>query len=731
MKNSLLILLLLGVCLCGNGQIWTQDFETNGLGTQYTSVSVFTNNPNAHYNRTNGVGISTTTAPYSAMHGSFYWAGENQNDQSVGGDGLSLKTITFTAINVAGQTNLQFRGLVASGNTLAGYDFNDSFYFEYRMDAGPWTKFLQFAAPSMGGNIGLRQDVNLDGIGEGTALTPEFAQFTSSLPVTGNSLQIRITTINDGLGEEIAFDYLRLYSLTTPVLGCTNPLASNFNVAANTDNGSCSILGCVDNTALNYTPQANASNGTCIYTVPNLIINEVHYNPSLYAGFADNTHEFIEIHNRQSTPVNLVGFRLAGAVDYTFVAGSTIAAGGYVVVAANAATYAGVGVPVYQFIGSLSNSGDVVRLVNPQNILIDAVGYYPNVPWPTTANGNGGSLQLTNPLLNNDLFSSWCADPPTAGVQNACYALITGCTDPLAQNYNASAQTNDNSCVYAGCTYPNASNYSASASIDDGSCSFGSNTVYGCTYSAATNFNAAANFDDGSCLFAAPLPGCTNPAAINYNANAQIDNGSCQYATLIPGCTYPNAINYNPTAQVDNGSCLYASPIPGCTNAAALNYNANAQIDNGTCVYPVPVQGCTYPDASNFNPNATLDDGSCLFVVSVSFGCTYSNALNFDPNANRDDGSCNFPVPIPGCTNATALNYNPLAQVDDNSCVYLVPTSGCTYPGALNYSMSAQADDGSCVFPNINACLGDLNNDQLVGVSDLILFINVFGSTCN
>ena len=79
-----------------SAQIWTQDFETNGLGTAYTSVSVFTDNLNGHYNRTNGSNISNSIAPYSNKHGNFVWAGENLNINGGNGDGLPNKTITFS-----------------------------------------------------------------------------------------------------------------------------------------------------------------------------------------------------------------------------------------------------------------------------------------------------------------------------------------------------------------------------------------------------------------------------------------------------------------------------------------------------------------------------------------------------------------------------------------------------------------------------------------------------------
>lgn len=69
-------------------QIWIQDFETNALGTAYTSTSVFTDNLNGHYNRTNGSNISNVVAPYSNQHGNFVWAGENLNITGGNGNGL-------------------------------------------------------------------------------------------------------------------------------------------------------------------------------------------------------------------------------------------------------------------------------------------------------------------------------------------------------------------------------------------------------------------------------------------------------------------------------------------------------------------------------------------------------------------------------------------------------------------------------------------------------------------
>ncbi|MEY3399355.1 MAG: hypothetical protein RL220_1949 [Bacteroidota bacterium] len=105
-------------------------------------------------------------------------------------------------------------------------------------------------------------------------------------------------------------------------------------------------------------------------------------------------------------------------------------------------------------------------------------------------------------------------------------------------------------------------------------------------------------------------------------------------------------------------------------------------------------------------------------------GCTDNTALNFFPMSNFDDGSCIYA----GCTDVLALNYNPAANFSDNSCIY---PEGCTYPDATNFNASAVIDNGTCTFDAPASCLGDLNNDAVVGVTDLLIFLSVFGTSCN
>ena len=56
-----------------------------------------------------------------------------------------------------------------------------------------------------------------------------------------------------------------------PVLGCTNPGATNYNSAATQDDGSCefpAIPGCTNPNASNYNPDATADDGSCEFIFP-------------------------------------------------------------------------------------------------------------------------------------------------------------------------------------------------------------------------------------------------------------------------------------------------------------------------------------------------------------------------------------------------------------------------------------------------------------------------------
>ncbi len=73
--------------------------------------------------------------------------------------------------------------------------------------------------------------------------------------------------------------------------------------------------------------------------------------------------------------------------------------------------------------GKLSNGGERVTLRNAVGEQVDRVRYDVGFPWPTDANGEGSSMELLHPSLDNDLGGSWRPSDraPTPGRANSVF----------------------------------------------------------------------------------------------------------------------------------------------------------------------------------------------------------------------------------------------------------------------------------------------------------------------
>ena len=100
------------------------------------------------------------------------------------------------------------------------------------------------------------------------------------------------------------------------------------------------------------------------------------------------------------------------------------------------------------------------------------------------------------------------------------YSLSSDATTISGSGFGSSESINFYVGEVSGCTNPMASNYNPEATQNDGSC-----VLLGCTNTEAYNYNTEANQDDGSCLFY----GCMDPSALNYNSQATDNDDSCEY----------------------------------------------------------------------------------------------------------------------------------------------------------------------------------------------------------
>lgn len=290
------------------------------------------------------------------------------------------------------------------------------------------------------------------------------------------------------------------------VSGCTDPDADNYDPSATVDDGSCVITGCTDPTALNYNANTTLEdNSTCYYTLPSIIVNEIHYNPCGLQG-DDFDYEFIELLNIGDLAADISGYEFyntSGGLDQlgvTFPEGTSMAAGEFILLVMSdngVANYSGNGYDVFLMTGNLGNSGEAVSLRDAFGNVVNAVTYDDAAPWPAAALGilgnnyvespDGGcaSLEyipeilevfLTTPTANgNDYGGNWQASWVSNGTPGAPNSSAFGCNDPNSCNFNSNAILGDPSqCTYDcfGCTYPSADNFTAGATLDDGSCTF-------------------------------------------------------------------------------------------------------------------------------------------------------------------------------------------------------------------------------------------------------------------
>ncbi len=159
--------------------------------------------------------------------------------------------------------------------------------------------------------------------------------------------------------------------------------------------------------------------------IRNVVINEIMYHP-----ISDSDDdEYIELFNQSPTSADISGWRFTDGIDLTFPAGTTIPAGGYMVVAKNAANlrakYANLDASnlIGDYDGTLSNSGERVALSMPDQvtstnefgvvttdtiyIVVCEVNYQQGGRWGIYADGGGSSLELIDPRADTTQPSSW------------------------------------------------------------------------------------------------------------------------------------------------------------------------------------------------------------------------------------------------------------------------------------------------------------------------------------
>ncbi|HAB17325.1 MAG TPA: hypothetical protein DCE44_12850, partial [Verrucomicrobiales bacterium] len=160
-------------------------------------------------------------------------------------------------------------------------------------------------------------------------------------------------------------------------------------------------------------PLNSTTDADCVVT-----FNEVLYHP---AGNGSDL-EWIELHNQLAVDQDLSGWSIEGAIDYRFPKGTTLAAGGYLVVAADPASLQAIGGVIGAFgpwTGRLDNTGDRLVLRNLNGRLMDELRYDDDAPWPVAADGSGASLAKHQPSSPSSPPQNWRASLEVGGTPGA------------------------------------------------------------------------------------------------------------------------------------------------------------------------------------------------------------------------------------------------------------------------------------------------------------------------
>lgn len=141
-----------------------------------------------------------------------------------------------------------------------------------------------------------------------------------------------------------------------------------------------------------------------------VVINEIHFDPE----DSSDRSEFIELFNPGASPIDLSDWEFTNGIKFTIPAGTTLDGNSYLVIAQDpAALSAKFGIAsLGPWSGRLDGEGEEVIFQDSSGEVIDQVEYKVGFPWPTGSGGDGSSMELLNPLLDNDLGSSWRASLP-------------------------------------------------------------------------------------------------------------------------------------------------------------------------------------------------------------------------------------------------------------------------------------------------------------------------------
>ena len=522
------------------------------------------------------------------------------------------------------------------------------------------------------------------------------------------------------------YDVENLYSAPCDYTcyGCTNLNADNYDATSTIDDNSCVISGCTTNGACNYDTAATTDDGSCEFTscVGCNAVTACNYDMSVtlnepiscvYAtgcdscsGASDGTGTVIDgdaDNDGVCDADEVAGCSDASACNYNSAAtdndGSCQTFDACGVCGGSGVDTDNDGVCDANEITGCMNSGacnyDATATDNAGCDFVSCVGCMEATACNFDSNATLNLLlDCVYAVSGYDCAGSCITDTDSDGVCDEFE--VAGCTDGDACNYASSATDDDGSCTYPVSSYVDCSGNCLVDDDEDGVCD--QEEVYGCSTTSACNYAVGSTENDGSCEFSS-CAGCTIESACNYDETATLSNNiSCTYISA----GWDDCGQTICTDSDNDGNCDF-DEVAGCVG----EFGAPHILMSGMLELATPVTDWADNDYSTSTSDATGVEG----ITWVD----YAGRLN--------DGRYSVTriyTATDVCGNSSEAGQ--LLIANESSA------AGCTNASATNYEAAAVNDNGLCDYSP--ACLGDLNLDNIVGTSDLLILLSSFGLSC-
>jgi hypothetical protein len=179
---------------------------------------------------------------------------------------------------------------------------------------------------------------------------------------------------------------------------------------------------------------------------PPLVFSEINYNSPLAP--AEDAGDWVELHNRGTTPILLAGYRLKDQRDtnvFVLPSGTILNPGQYLVLARDLAKFQAVHPTVSNVLGSFgfnySGDGEIIRLHRPDDGIVFSAYYNDAPPWPLPPDGFGPTLELLDPRGRYTRWDNWFDGCPLGSPGGPFVPWCWGSVGPAALADDAWAAT--------------------------------------------------------------------------------------------------------------------------------------------------------------------------------------------------------------------------------------------------------------------------------------------------